>query len=160
VSAACLANQGHQVLGVDPVPAKVDLINEGRSPIVEAGLDEIITRMIAAGRLRATPDTVQAVQETDLSFVCVGTPSQPNGNLDLRYIRRVCEQIGAALKGKKSRHIVAIRSTVLPGTVRKIVIPILEESSGLRAGVDFGVCHNPEFLREGSAVKDFNAPPK
>ena len=97
---------------------------------------------------------------TELSFVCVGTPSQPNGNLDLTYIRRVCEQIGLALKEKSERHVVVIRSTILPGTMHKIVIPVLEESSGKKAGVDFGVCHNPEFLREGSAVKDFNAPPK
>src|SRR5262249_25472358 len=102
----------------------------------------------------------KAVQETELSFVCVGTPSQPNGNLDLRFIRRICEQIGDALKNKSSRHTVVIRSTVLPGTMRDIVIPILEESSQKRAGVDFGVCHNPEFLREGSAVKDCYAPPK
>ncbi len=102
----------------------------------------------------------QAIRETELSFVCVGTPSQTNGNLDLRYIRRVCEQIGQALKDKADWHTVVIRSTILPGTMRQIVIPVLEQSSGKKAGVDFGVCHNPEFLREGSAVKDFNSPPK
>jgi GDP-mannose 6-dehydrogenase len=160
VSAGCLAKVGHEVIGVDPVRTKVDLINQGQSPIVEADIGEIISTTVESGRLRATDDAIEAVQETELSFVCVGTPSQPNGNLDLRYIRRVCEQVGAALKGKEGRHVVAIRSTVLPGTVRNIVIPILEEASGKSAGSDFGVCHNPEFLREGSAVKDFNAPPK
>ena len=160
VTAGCLAHEGHEVIGVDPVATKVSLINRGQSPIIEAEIHEIVAATVEAGRLRATADAAEAVLKTDLSLVCVGTPSQPNGNLDLRYIRRVCEQIGAALKDKKGRHVVAIRSTVLPGTVRNIVIPILEEASGANAGSDFGVCHNPEFLREGSAVADFNAPPK
>lgn len=160
VSAGCLANDGHEVLGVDPFPTKVDLINKGQSPIIEADIGEIIASNAESGRLRATDDQAKAIQETELSFVCVGTPSQTNGNLDLSYIRRVCEQIGYALKTKSARHTVVIRSTILPGTMHKIVIPVLEEFSGKKAGADFGVCHNPEFLREGSAVKDFNAPPK
>ncbi len=160
VSAGCLANEGHDVIGVDPVQTKIELINNGRSPIIEAQIDEIIASNARAGRLRATHDQTEAIQETELSFVCVGTPSQPNGNLDLRYIRRICEQIGQALKDKATRHTVVIRSTVLPGTMHGIVIPVLEEFSGKKAGVDFGLCHNPEFLREGSAVKDFNSPPK
>lgn len=160
VSAGCLANDGHTVIGVDPVSTKVELINGGHSPIIEAEIDEIITANVRAGRLRATSDPAEAVHETELSFICVGTPSQPNGNLDLRYIKRICEQIGEALKCKTSRHTVVARSTILPGTMRGIVIPILEEFSGKKAGIDFGVCHNPEFLREGSAVKDFNSPPK
>jgi GDP-mannose 6-dehydrogenase len=160
VSAGCFANDGHQVLGVDPVPAKVDLINCGQSPIVEADIGEIIAAAVKNGRLRATHDSAQAILNTDLSFVCVGTPSQSNGNLDLRYIRRICEQIGEALKNKTARHTVVIRSTILPGTMQKIVIPILTEFSGKKPGVDFGVSNNPEFLREGSAVKDFCAPPK
>ncbi len=160
VSAGCLANDGHEVVGVDPVPAKSDLINRGQSPIIEADIGEIIASNVKSGRLRATNDTAQAIRETDLSFVCVGTPSQANGNLDLKYIARVCEQIGQALKDKRTRHTVVIRSTILPGTMHKIVVPALEEFSGKKAGADFGVCHNPEFLREGSAVKDFNAPPK
>lgn len=160
VSAACLANQGHELIGVDPIRTKLDLINQGQSPIVEADIGEIISAVVSRGSLRATDDTAEAVLSTDLSVICVGTPSQSNGNLDLRYIRRACEEIGAALKIKKDWHLVAIRSTVLPGTVRNIVIPILEETSGKNAGKDFGVCHNPEFLREGSAVKDFMAPPK
>jgi GDP-mannose 6-dehydrogenase len=160
VSAGCLASDGHQVLGVDPVPTKVDLINRGQSPIIEADIGEIIAESAKDGRLRATDDSTRAILETDLSFVCVGTPSQANGNLDLRYIRRICEQIGDALKGKNARHTIVIRSTILPGTMHKIVIPTLEEFSGKRAGVDFGVCNNPEFLREGSAVNDFRSPPK
>lgn len=160
VAAACLANDGHEVIGIDPVQAKVDLINQGRTPIIEAEIGEIIARNVESGRLRAIVDPMEGIHATDLSFVCVGTPSQPNGNLDLRFIRRICEQIGHAIKQKPGRHTVAIRSTVLPGTMRDIVIPILEESSQKKAGVDFGVCHNPEFLREGTAVRDFYAPPK
>ena len=160
VSAGCLAQDGHEVIGVDPVRTKVDLINAGHSPIIEVDIGEIIAAMVKAGRLRATSDQDKAIRESELSFVCVGTPSQANGNLDLTYIRRVCELIGEALKNKPARHTVVIRSTILPGTMRQIVIPVLEEYSGKKAGVDFGVCNNPEFLREGSAVKDFNSPPK
>ena len=160
VSAGCLAQDGHEVVGVDPVQTKVDLINRGESPIIEAEIREIIAATVKSGRLGATQDSSHAIQHTDLSFVCVGTPSQPNGNLDLRYIRRICEQIGEALKSKSARHTVVIRSTILPGTMKKVVIPTLEEFSGKTAGTDFGVCSNPEFLREGSAVKDFRSPPK
>jgi GDP-mannose 6-dehydrogenase len=160
VSAGCLAQDGHEVVGVDPVQTKVDLINRGESPIIEAEIREIIAAAVKSGRLGATQDSSHAIQHTDLSFVCVGTPSQPNGNLDLRYIRRICEQIGEALKSKSARHTVVIRSTILPGTMKKVVIPTLEEFSGKKAGADFGVCSNPEFLREGSAVKDFRSPPK
>ncbi len=160
VSAACLARDGHEVIGVDPIHTKVELINSGQSPIIEVDIGEIIGSTVKAGRLRATTDQNEAIRNTELSFVCVGTPSQANGNLDLTYIRRVCEMIGAAIKNKSARHTVVIRSTILPGTMRQIVIPILEECSGKKAGADFGVCNNPEFLREGSAVKDFDAPPK
>ena len=160
VSAACLAQDGHQVIGVDPVRTKVDLINAGQCPIIEVDIGEIIAETVKNGRLRATDDQEDAVRQTELSFVCVGTPSQANGNLDLTYIRRVCEMIGKALMNKAARHTVVIRSTILPGTMHQIVIPTLEEHSGKKAGVDFGVCNNPEFLREGSAVRDFNSPPK
>lgn len=160
VSAACLAADGHQVLGVDPVRDKVDLINRGLSPIVEAEIGEIIEETVRSSHLRATQDPLTAIHETELSFVCVGTPSQSNGNLDLRYIRRICEQIGHALQTKAGRHTVVIRSTVLPGTMKNVVIPTLEEFSGKKAGADFGACYNPEFLREGTAVKDFRYPPK
>jgi GDP-mannose 6-dehydrogenase len=160
VCAGCLAQQGHQIIGVDPVRTKVQLINAGKSPIIEADIEEIITDAVKSDRLRATDDSVQAILETDLSFVCVGTPSQINGNLDLAHVRHVCEQLGQALRDKKARHTVVIRSTILPGTMRRMVIPVLEESSGRKAGKDFGVCNNPEFLREGSAVKDFACPSK
>lgn len=160
VSAACLAHDGHEVVGVDPVQTKVDLINQGQSPIIETDIGEILAATAKSGRLRAITDPAEGIRATELSFVCVGTPSQVNGNLDLRYIRRICEQIGEALKGKNTRHTVVIRSTILPGTMRKIVIPTLEEFSGKKSSVDFGVCNNPEFLREGSAVKDFRYPPK
>ena len=160
VSAGCLAQQGHDVIGVDPVRTKVDMINAGQCPIIEADIAEIIAATVKDGRLRATDDHQEAIRQTELSFVCVGTPSQANGNLDLTYIRRVCEMMGKTLKNKSARHTVAIRSTILPGTMRQVVIPTIEECSEKRAGVDFGICNNPEFLREGSAVKDFNSPPK
>jgi GDP-mannose 6-dehydrogenase len=160
VCAGCMAADGHHVVGVDTVADKVNLINRGQSPIVEAEIAEIIQEAVRTGNLVATQDSAAAIQETDLSFVCVGTPSQPNGNLDLRYIRRICEQIGNALRTKWSGHTVVIRSTILPGTMKRVVIPILEQASGKKAGVDFGVCTNPEFLREGSAVRDFRCPPK
>ena len=160
VCAACLAQDGHQVIGVDPVPTKVDLINAGKSTIIEAEIGRIDSQ---SGRRRDAPryrQDLEAVENSDLSFICVGTPSQINGNLDLTHVRHVCEQIGRALKDKRDRHTVVIRSTILPGTMRKIVIPVLEEYSGKKAGIDFGVCNNPEFLREGSAVKDFRIPRK
>jgi len=160
VCAGCLAKEGHEIIGVDPVRTKVDLINAGKSPIIEADIEEIIADAVKTGRLRACEDTVRAVLETDISFVCVGTPSQINGNLDLTHVRHVCEQLGQGLKEKTARHTVVIRSTILPGTMRRLVIPVLEETSGKKAGKDFGVCNNPEFLREGSAVMDFALPSK
>jgi GDP-mannose 6-dehydrogenase len=160
VCAACLAQDRLQIIGVDPVRTKVDLINAGKSPIIEAEIGELIARAVESGLLRATDETRDAVENSELSFVCVGTPSQINGNLDLMHVRHVCEQIGRALRDKRERHAVVVRSTVLPGTMRKIIIPVLEEYSGKKAGIDFGVCNNPEFLREGSAVEDFRFPSK
>ena len=160
VSAGCLADNGHEVTGVDPVEAKVDLINQGQTPIIEKDIGEIIKKNVQNGRLKATISAADAVYGTKISFVCVGTPSQLNGNLDLKYIRRVCEKIGSVIKEKKERHVVVIRSTILPGTMRNVVIPTLEEYSGKTAGIDFGICNNPEFLREGTAVYDFYNPPK
>jgi GDP-mannose 6-dehydrogenase len=160
VCAGCLAKEGHEIIGVDPVRTKVDLINSGKSPIIEADIDEIISEAVKMGRLRATDDSVQAIKDTELSLVCVGTPSQINGNLDLTHVRHVCEQVGQALKDKPARHTVVIRSTILPGTMRRMVIPVLEENSRKKAGTNFGVCNNPEFLREGSAVTDFSFPSK
>jgi GDP-mannose 6-dehydrogenase len=160
VSAGCLATDGHEVVGVDPNRTKVDLINAGKTPIIEKDIGEMIAAAVAAGRLRATTDVRQAVMDTDISLICVGTPSQLNGNLDLSYVRRVCEEIGGALRDKSTFHVVVARSTMLPGSMRNVVIPTLESYSGKKAGVDFGVCNNPEFLREGTAVFDYYNPPK
>lgn len=159
VSAACFAREGHEVVGVDVNPTKVGIINEGKSPIVEAGIGELIGEMVAAGRLRATTDSAAAVADTELSLVCVGTPSNANGSLNLTYIKRVCQEIGAALETKTARHTVVIRSTMLPGTIEATITPALEVYSGKQAGRDFGVAVNPEFLREGSSLKDFYSPP-
>jgi len=159
VSAASFAADGHTVVGVDVNPDKVASLNEGRSPIVEKGLDELIHDNAANGRLRATTRTKEAVDATDLSLVCVGTPSRRNGSLDLSYLERVCEQIGEALEDKNAYHVVVVRSTVLPGTTHGVVIPALERSSGKKYGSGFGVTVNPEFLREGTAIKDFRNPP-
>ncbi|HIE56933.1 MAG TPA: UDP-glucose/GDP-mannose dehydrogenase family protein [Anaerolineales bacterium] len=158
VTAACLAKDGHSVTGVDINNYKVDLIRSGKSPLIEPGLEELIINGHAANRLHATTQAEEAIQESEISLVCVGTPSNENGSLDLRYIKRVCQEIGAALKHKNAYHVVVIRSTVLPGTVEETLIPILEQESGLRAGADFGVCMNPEFLREGSAIRDYYQP--
>lgn len=160
VCAACWSKQGHDVVGVDINQTKVDLINEGCSPIIEQGLPELIAEGVGSGWLRATTDANSALANSVISLICVGTPSQLNGNLDLRFLRNVCEQIGTALKTKQSFHVVVIRSTVLPGTVREVLIPTLEQYSGKTAGRDFGVALNPEFLREGSALHDFYHPPK
>jgi GDP-mannose 6-dehydrogenase len=159
VSAGCLAEEGHEVIGVDPQQAKVDLINEGRTPIIERDIGDIIERNVAEGRLRATSDVQEAVRYTDVSLICVGTPSLGNGHIDLKYVKRVCEQIGQGLRNHHG-HTVVVRSTMLPGTMRDVVIPALEEASGLKAGQDFGLCINPEFLREGTAVHDYFHPPK
>src|SRR2546430_5301514 len=160
VSAGCLAQQGHEVLGVDPEPRKVDLINAGKSPIIEKDIGAIIERQVAAGRLSASTDAAVGVGWADLFLICVGTPSRGNGDIELKYVRRVCEQIGAALRVHPGAPVVVVRSTLLPGTMRELVIPTLEASSGRHAGTDFGVCVNPEFLREGTAVHDYLNPPK
>jgi GDP-mannose 6-dehydrogenase len=159
VSAASFAADGHTVVGVDVNADKVASLNEGRSPIVEKGLEDLIRTAAADGRLRATTDTAEAVHATGLSLLCVGTPSRKNGSLDLAYLERVCEQIGEALKGKAGYHVVVVRSTVLPGTTHDVVIPTLEKASGRKYGTGFGVTVNPEFLREGTAIYDFRNPP-
>ncbi len=159
VSAASFAADGHEVVGVDVNPEKVGAINEGRSPIVEPGLDALLKQGADGNKLRATTDTNEAVRETDLSLICVGTPSRKNGSLDLTYLERVCEQIGDAIRDKSAYHVVVVRSTVLPGTTHGVVIPALERHSGKKYGEGFGVAVNPEFLREGTAIKDFRQPP-
>ena len=159
VSAGCLANLGHDVIGVDVNPLKVDMINAGQSPVIEAELDTLIAEAVESGRLRAVTQASQAVLASDISLVCVGTPSEGNGNLDLAYLEGVCEEIGETLTRKDDYHVVVLRSTMLPGSTEERVIPILEEASSGRAGQDFGVVFNPEFLREGTAVHDFRHPP-
>jgi GDP-mannose 6-dehydrogenase len=160
VSAGCLAKDGHEVIGVDPERTKVDLINAGRPPIIEKDIGGIIHEQVAAGRLCATTEVAHAVRHTDLALVCVGTPSQPNGGIDLKYVRRVCEQIGQAIQNHAGAPVIVMRSTMLPGTMHEVVIPILEKTSQKKAGDEFGLCINPEFLREGTAVHDYYHPPK
>lgn len=159
VSAACFAKEGHDVVGVDVSASKVEMLNKGQATIVEHGIAELVQAMHASGRLRATADVRDGVLNSDISLVCVGTPSKPNGSLDLSYVERVCEQIGGALRDKASRHTVVIRSTVLPGSTHEIALPALERSSGKSVGRDVALCMNPEFLREGTSIKDFFEPP-
>jgi GDP-mannose 6-dehydrogenase len=160
VSAACFAAQGHDVVGVDVNPLKIDLISSGQAPVVEERIGELTAEAVRSGKLRATTDVGEAVGSTDVSLICVGTPSAPNGSLSTEYLERVAEEIGAALSGKEGWHTVVFRSTMLPGTCTDLLIPILEKASGRVAGVDFGVAVNPEFLREGTSVRDFFEPPK
>ncbi|MFF0309411.1 nucleotide sugar dehydrogenase [Streptosporangium sp. NPDC004379] len=180
VSAACLASAGHEVVGVDVNPSKVDLVARGLAPVVEERIGELTAEAVRSGALRATADVAEAVAATDVSLVCVGTPSAPNGSLSTAYLERVAEQIGRALAAKAPaagtpatrtpaagtpvdgarRHTVVFRSTMLPGTCEDLLVPILERESGLVAGTGFGVAVNPEFLREGTSVRDFFDPPK
>lgn len=159
VCSACLAKDGHTVIGVDVSEEKVKIINAGQAPIVEPQLEEFIADGVASGRLRATLDGRDAVANTELSMICVGTPSKTNGDLELNYIEGVCRDIGEALREKRTPHIVVVRSTVLPGTVKNVVIPALEAASGRQVGRDFFVATNPEFLRESTAIFDFYNPP-
>ena len=160
VTAACFAKEGHRIIGVDLNPDKVAEIGQGRSPVVEDGVEALLAGAAADGRLRATADPADAIRGSDMSIVCVGTPSAEDGALDVSHLIRVCEEIGGALADRDGFHIVILRSTVLPGTTRGQLIPTLERASGRTAGVDFGVCHNPEFLRESTAVRDFYNPPR
>ena len=159
VSAACFASMGHRVIGVDVSRAKVEMMASGRSPIIEARMSELIAEAKQARRLHATTDATEAVLNSEVSFVCVGTPSLKNGKLDLSHIEHVAKEIGAAIRQKKSPHVFVLRSTVLPGTTENVALPILEKESGKQNGRDFTVCYNPEFMREGSAVADFLQPP-
>jgi GDP-mannose 6-dehydrogenase len=158
VTAACLAHKGHNLIGVDLSTTKVAAMEGGRSPIVEPRVSDLIADAHKTGRLHATCNSEEAVLNSDISFLCVGTPSLRNGKLDLGHIQPVCEDIGKVLKTKNSFHLVVVRSTVLPGTAETIVVPALERTSGKKLGKDFGVCVNPEFMREGTAVADFLEP--
>ena len=157
VCSACLADRGHEVIGVEKSKIKVSLIQSGRSSIVERDIDELVRRNAAVGRLTATVDANDAVRDTDMSIICVGTPSRPDGSPELTAIEAVLKEIGHAIRAKTTRHYVVVRSTVLPGTMRNLVTPLLTEAAG---NVPFSVAFNPEFLREGSAVADFNRPAK
>ena len=158
VATGCLAQQGHRVIGVDPQQTKVDFINQGKPTIIEEGIAELMTSGKETGLISATRSVNEAVAATEVSFICVGTPPTPNGHLDLTAIMKVAGEIGSALKQKSGRHVIALRSTVLPGT-REKVIEIIASSSGRKSGVDFAVVSNPEFLREGTSVRDFLKPP-
>ncbi len=160
VSAACLAHDGHYVIGVDVNPLKVEMINKMKSPVVEQNLGELIKEGVQAGRLKGTCDAREAVLNTAISLVCVGTPCDKKGNIVLDFIERGSQEIGHVLKEKNERHIIVYRSTIVPGTLRSRIVPILEKSSGMKVGRDFGVCVNPEFLREGTGVFDFYNPPR
>lgn len=160
VAAACIAEGGHEVITIDIDPVKVNCIKEGRSPIVEPGLPEMIKSNVEAGRLKATMSCEEAVMNSDISMICVGTPSHQDGSLNLDYVRATCAEIGAIIKNKAEFHSVVLRSTVVPGTARDIAIPALEAASGKKAGVGFGYGNNPEFLRESTAIYDYFNPPK
>ena len=159
VSAACLARDGHDVVGVDLNPQKLELLRSGKAPIVEEGIQELTRTAVQSGRLKVTDDAIAAVGESELSFICVGTPSSANGSQDLSAVVRVAEAIGAALARKPGFHTVVLRSTVAPGTAVELVRPALEAQSGKRSGIDFGLAFQPEFLREGSSIKDYDHPP-
>ena len=159
VLAACLADNGHRVVGVDSNPVKTSSLAEGRSPVVEPGLDDLIKRAAAKGSIQTTTDASQAVRASDISMICVGTPTNYEGSVDLGFVTKVSEEIGTALREKPGRHVVVVRSTVLPGTTEAVVVPALERTSGKQAGKDFGICFNPEFLREGTSIQDFLDPP-
>lgn len=158
VSAGCLAALGHEVVGVDVNPTKVEMINAGKSPAIEKDIDEIIQANVENGRLRAIMDVGEAIHATEISLVCVGTPSAENGSLDLKYVERVCQEIGQAIAIHGGFHTIILRSTMLPGSTEERMIPILEQASGMRAGQGFDVVFNPEFLREGTSVEDFYHP--
>ena len=160
VSAACLARDGHDVTGVDVSAEKVASVNAGKSPVVEPGLPQLIADAVQAGRLRATLDAALAVRESEVIFICVGTPAAAHAALEIEAVQRVCEQIGNALRAGDCRRTVVVRSTLQPGDTEAVVIPALEAASGGHAGRDFGVCYIPEFLREGTAVSDFTDAPR
>lgn len=159
VTAACLAKDGHQVTGVDVSPEKVASLNAGRAPFVEAGLDDLTAAGVRSGLLRATTSATEGVTASDLALICVGTPSLPDGAQNLDYVRRVCQEIGEALRTKPGYFCIVLRSTLMSGLLEQTVIPVIEKASGRLAGRDFGVVQNPEFLREGTAIDDFYNPP-
>lgn len=159
VSLACLARDGHKVIGVDIDPSKIELIREGRSPVIEKGLPALMMEVVRSGRVQVTDDARFAVHNSDISFLCVGTPSHPNGSQDLTALERLSAQLGTAIRSKGAYHVFVVRSTVVPGTVEETLTPLLERHSGKRCREDFDICFQPEFLREGSSIRDFDNPP-
>lgn len=159
VSLACLARDGHEMTGVDIDPTKLELLRGGQAPIVETGIQELMRAVVRGGSVTVTDSVRNAILTTDVSFICVGTPARQNGNQDLTAITRIAEQIGAMLPEKATRHIIVVRSTVKPGTVEEVIQPAIEASSGLKAGRDFSLCFQPEFLREGTSINDYDNPP-
>jgi GDP-mannose 6-dehydrogenase len=159
VSLACLARDGHSVIGVDVDKAKLELIRDGKTPVVEEGMVDLMARVAASGKVSVTTDAVQAVLDSDLSLVCVGTPSAPNGSQDQSAMLKLAHDLGRAMRGKGGRHVFVFRSTLVPGTVEDVLRPIIEQESGKRDGRDFDVCFQPEFLREGTSIRDYDRPP-
>lgn len=159
VSLACLARDGHRVVGVDVDQAKLDLIAAGRTPVVEEGMVQLMSDTVASGRVSVSRDTRQAVRDTEISLICVGTPSAPNGSQDLTAMLRLAHALGAAMREKPATHVFVFRSTLVPGTVEDVLRPIIEDESGKKDGVDFHVCFQPEFLREGTSIRDYDKPP-
>ena len=159
VSLACLARDGHEVTGVDIDEAKLDLIRAGKTPVVEEGMVDLMASVAASGRVRVTTDVGRAVLDSELSLICVGTPSAPNGSQDQSAILRLAHELGRAMAGKTDGHVFVFRSTLVPGTVEDVLKPILERESGKREGADFHVCFQPEFLREGTSIRDYDKPP-
>lgn len=160
VTASLLANDGHNVVGVDISELKVGQLAQGKSPIVEPGLEEVIASVHASGKLRATLDVKEGLKDSDISLICVGTPSSSDGSLDLRYVKQVAAQIGESLDVINRFHTIVVRSTVLPGSTRQEITPIVEQAARCSVGEGFEVCANPEFLREGSSIKDYYEPPR
>jgi GDP-mannose 6-dehydrogenase len=159
VSLACLARDGHGVVGVDVDQAKLALIAAGRTPVVEEGMVQLMADVVASGRVHVTADAADAIARSDVSLVCVGTPSAANGSQDLSAILRLANDVGAALRGKGKPHVLVFRSTLAPGSVEDVIRPIVERASGKRDGEDFHLCFQPEFLREGSSIRDYDKPP-
>jgi GDP-mannose 6-dehydrogenase len=159
VTAACLADKGHDVVGVEVNPDKLALFRAGKTPLFEPGLGELLARVHSAGRFTVTANTTEAIHNATMSFICVGTPSKKGGQADLSHVEHVSREIGEALRGAQGTHTVVVRSTMLPGSIEDVVIPQIESASGKREGQDFHVITNPEFMREGTAIHDFYEPP-
>jgi GDP-mannose 6-dehydrogenase len=159
VSLGCLVRDGHDLVGVDIDPSKLDLIRRGQSPVIEAGMQDLIANAVASGRVQVTSDTAAAVRASEVSFLCVGTPPRPNGSQDLSAMERLCRELGDAMRTKDAFHVFVVRSTVMPGTVEGMIRRSIEEHSGKRLGEHFGLCFQPEFMREGSSIRDYDKPP-